>query len=215
MSRPISKLATIASEPLCGSAVSLQGIKDMPISATQLEESGLIKLLRCKNGFYSFEGALHVLPSSSALGEYGLVMWNSRNLWRDSYQGLADRSFFFAEDIFGSQFCLHDGVVMLFDPETGERAFVASNVDEWAQRVLDDYNLLTGYSLAHEWQVQHGPIPVGQRLVPKVPFVLGGVFSIENLFLLEAAKAMRSRANLAVQIKGLPDGSEIEFLLDD
>ncbi len=45
----------------------------------EFEESGLIKLLRCKNGFYAIEGALHVLPSSSAAREYGLAKWNSHN----------------------------------------------------------------------------------------------------------------------------------------
>jgi hypothetical protein len=215
VSSSISKLTSIGSHPLSGPLVSIEGIDDTLISGAELEESGLIRLLCCKNGFYAFEGALHVMSSSSAIREYGLAKWNSHNLWRADYQGLADRSFFFAEDVFGSQFCLHNGAVMSFDPETGERELIASNVDEWAQRILDDYDLLTGHQLAHEWQVQHGAIPVGHRLIPKVPFVLGGGFVVENLFPLESAKAMRSRANLAVQIKTLPDGTEVEFKLDD
>jgi hypothetical protein len=213
MSTSVANLAEIGSQPLGGPLITLEATTGILLSNAEFKESGLIELLRCKNGFYAFEGALHVLPSSSTAREYGLMKWNASDLWRADYQGLADRCFFFAEDVFGTQFCLHNDCVMSFDPETGEKEFIASDVDEWASRILDGYDLLTGHRMAHEWQIRHGVIPIGERLIPKVPFVLGGAFAVDNLFPLEAAKSMRSRANLAVQIKTLPDGSEIEFEL--
>lgn len=200
---PIAKLTSLGGAAL-GEAIA---------SMDAIEHLGLFDLLSKKNGFYAFESALHVFPAAS--GSQGLDGWNSASGWRTDYHGLADGCFFFAEDAFGGQFCLFNGSVVSFDPETGERNPLASSIEEWAQHILDDYEVLTGYSLAHEWQKENGPIPAGKRLVPKVPFVLGGEFKTENLFLIEADQGMRSRANLAVQIMNLPEGAEVSFKLID
>src|SRR5687768_9954361 len=56
----------------------------------------LTQMLSAKNGFYAFEGALHVLPwiaSDSQPNVLGIQAWNQRNLWRDWYQGLTDGLF--------------------------------------------------------------------------------------------------------------------------
>jgi hypothetical protein len=172
-------------------------------------------LLTLKNGFYAFESALHVLPFRPTSGERGLEEWNSFHGWRADYQGLANDGVFFAEDVFGVQFCLVKGAVATFDPETGEKVTIAPNLVDWARRVLGDYEELTGYPLAHEWQIRNGPLPRGQRLVPKTPFVLGGEFTTENVFLLDAERAMHARAAIAMQIRDLPDGTDIVLKVVD
>ena len=88
---------------------------------------------------------------------------------------------------------------------------MAKGLEEWADAILRDYRVLTGYPLAHQWQELKGAIAPGFRLVPKVPFVTGGKFEIENLYLLDAVTAMRARASFAVQIRDLPDGAKISF----
>jgi hypothetical protein len=208
MSNAVTKLAAIGGPPLGGPPGDI--MSDL-LSPQELHKSGLVKLLAQKNGFYAFEGALHVFPARADAGEMGIELWNSASSWRDEYHGLADGCFFFAEDVFGGQFCLYDGAVASFDPETGEKSFLAADVQGWVRKILDEYEVLTGQPLAHQWQRRHGPIPHGQRLVPKIPFVLGGEFSIDNLFVLDAVRAMRSRANMAVQIKDLPEGAEVVF----
>lgn len=127
-------------------------------------------LLDAKNGFYAFESALHVLSDVGGTDEKGLLEWNSEALWRNDYDGMADGAVFFAEDVFGNQFCVRDGGVATFEPETGAFELMAADLEEWAQKVLDDYELWTGHKVAHEWQALHGPIPVGARLVPITPF---------------------------------------------
>jgi len=74
-----------------------------------------------------------------------------------------------------------------------------------------EYRALTGYPLLHEWQEKNGALPVGRRLMPKVPFVLGGDYSLAYLYSPAAVSAMKSRGNLARQLKGVPDGSQVEF----
>ncbi len=171
----------------------------------------LVMLLGRKNGFYAFESALHVFPDKSIHNEIGVVEWNKKDLWVGLYGDLVDGCFFFAEDIFGGQFCFKKDGIYCFDPETGSTRFLSSTLEGWVQLVIDDYRALTGYPVAHEWQKINGPLPIGMRLVPKIPFVVGGQFAIDNLFLLDSVKAMQLRANLAAQIKDLPDGSSIQW----
>jgi hypothetical protein len=204
----LAKLANIG-----GSALSLA---DPVLDADLLALAGsmaddLIGLLKIKNGFYAFESALHLFPATSSGDKIGLACWNSPDLWVKQYQNMAIGCLFFAEDIFGGQFCIKANEVLLFDPETGQLKRLATNLEEWARSILCDYDLLTGYPLAHEWQRANGQIADGMRLVPKIPFVLGGKFSVQNLYPIDATKAMRLRGSIAVQIRDLPDGTPIRL----
>ncbi|KGC03820.1 MULTISPECIES: SMI1/KNR4 family protein [Burkholderia] len=175
----------------------------------------LLALLEKKNGFYAFESALHVFPSQSIGDEIGLVEWNASDLWIEEYQGMGAEAVFFAEDIFGGQFCMRADGVYLFDPETANFEHLSHDLEGWAKLILDDYEYRTGYPLAHEWQQSGGKLMPGMRLVPKTPFVVGGHFAVENLCAMNAVKAMQLRASLAVQIKELPDGTPIRWKLED
>lgn len=183
----------------------------------ELMEKGsqLLPLLQRKNGFFVFESALRIFSSQTCDFSYGLDDWNSSSLWRESYGELASDLLFFAEDIFGTQFCLKDEKVYSFDPETGDLSLIGNGIEEWASAILEDYDLLTGYSFAHEWQIENGLLLPRERLMPKLPFVCGGEFVLTNLINFEAARSMRCRGNLATQIHLLPDGAQIKFALVD
>ncbi len=75
-------------------------------------------------------------------------------------------------------------------------------------RILREYTVITGYPLLHEWQQKNGAIAVGWRLMPKIRFVLGGSYRLENLYALSTVSAMKTRGNLARQLKDLPDGAQ-------
>jgi hypothetical protein len=169
------------------------------------------QLLQQKNGFFCFEAALRFFPSATVDASWGLHQWNSHKLWKAEYHGLADAVFCFAEDIFGGQFCVVDGAIAKFDPETGDLENLAPTLEEWAAQVLAEYETMTGWRLAHKWQTAHGPLPVRHRLMPKKPFVLGGKFVLSNLIAIDSVRLMKSLGNLAHQIHDLPDGSQIEF----
>ncbi|WP_020396257.1 hypothetical protein [Thiolinea disciformis] len=124
---------------------------------------------------------------------------------------MANECLFFAEDVFGGQFCLRDSQIYTFDPETGAFEWLAHDLEGWAKAILSDYEMLTGYVFAHHWQEQHGSLLAGKRLLPKIPFVLGGEFILDNLYLGDAVTGMRFRASLAHQMKDLPNGTQIRF----
>ncbi len=186
-----------------------------PATAALPSNESLRALLLQRNGFFAFESALRVFSTDTSSLSYGLDEWNSSNLWRRSYGELTAGLLFFAEDVFGGQFCLKNEEVYSFNPETADLTPVAEDLEAWAHAILDDYDFLTGYSLAHKWQAKHGALKSKVRLIPKVPFVCGGEYDISNLVAIDAARAMRSRGNLAAQIRTLPDGSQITFNLVD
>ncbi len=170
----------------------------------------LYGMLSKKNGFFAFEQALQVYSTNP---EYypNLIAWNALEGWRSEYSWLDKKVIFFAQDIFGVQFCISESKVKTFDPETGKFETLAASLDEWASLILKDYNFLTGYPLAKQWQTVNGQLKINDRLIPKIPFVAGGAFEINNLFAVDCERGMRIRANIAKQIKDTPDGSAIQF----
>jgi hypothetical protein len=200
-----NRLLELANKPLSNAQPALPAGRDRLV-----DELG--ELLRARNGFYAFEGALHVFASGDPAAAGGsLESWNEAEGWRAAYDDLAAGFLFFAEDVFGGQFAIRDGQVHTFDPETGEAEAMATSIEDWADQILADHEVLTGAPLASRWWDDHGPLPPGQRLVPRTPFVLGGEFELANVYALDALVGMRVRAELAVQIRDLPDGSPVNY----
>jgi hypothetical protein len=170
-----------------------------------------MEVLRAKNGFYAFESALLCRPLRHENAPFGLTEWNDIGFWKGEYQQDLRDVLFFAEDIFGVQFCIRAEEVCIFEPETGLFTSICSSLEAWAAYVLGDINLATGYPLAHDWQLKNGPLTPGSRLLPKLPFVVGGKYELGNLYTLDDAEGMRFRASIANQIRDLPDGSQITF----
>lgn len=207
MGKYLDKLAVIGSAPLSAwSEAEWEAVfgKNEDLFFAQLGQ-----WLQAKNGFYAFESALHVFSTVE------LRYHNDPANWRSDYGALADGCFFFAEDLFGGPFVYQNGLIASFDPETAQTDPVARDLEGWAEAILKDYNFLTGYPLAHEWQKIHGALPMGKRLAPKMPFVTGGKFELSNLYLADHDELMRFRGMLAQKIHSLPDGAQIKFNIVD
>jgi len=175
----------------------------------------LSRLLERKNGFHAFLSALHVFPLADSPSDGDLAGWNRKELWKSEYGDLMSSALFFAEDLFGGQFGIRDGEICSFEPETGEFEVLAPDLEGWAEQILREHEVLAGTELAREWQEANGALPPGKRLAPKVPFVAGGEFEVKNLYAAEPVQTMRFRANLARQIKDLPEGAKIQFKVTD
>ncbi|HLX14125.1 MAG TPA: hypothetical protein VKS24_02830 [Bradyrhizobium sp.] len=173
--------------------------------------ASISSVLRQKNGFFCFESALRFFPSETSRSSWGVTDWNKHDLWKADYDGLADDIFCFAEDLFGRQFVVFEGKIGAFEPETGNVEFVASSLEQWASKILQDCNYMTGYSLGHEWQLDHGPLHQRHRLMARQPFVLGGEYSATNFASTDSLQMMKNLGNLARQIRDLPDGAQIRF----
>ena len=83
------------------------------------------------------------------------------NLWKADYEIDLSKAVFFAEDVFGVQFCILNDVINSFDPETGEFKVVAKSLEEWAGWILEDSKTRTGWPLAHFLATQAGTVEGG------------------------------------------------------
>ncbi len=206
----ITRLLSLAGPALSRASIPLEADLALGLAA-------VAPLLRRRNGFYAFESALHVFPLGTPIdeNERDVSAWNSPTLWRDRYESLASGCLFFAEDLFGEQFAVCDGEIVRFHPETGEMRTHARDIDAWAEKILARYEFETGLNLAREWQRRHRPLVPGERLHPITPFVLNGAFSVENLRAGDAVDGMRFRADLAHQVRSLPDGASVRFVVTE
>jgi|SRR5215831_18192511 len=204
----LKNLLSISSDPIC------DVVPVLPKAVVDLAgaRSGeLLALLKAKNGFYAFESALHVLPAGCPTLPANLQTWNDIKLWRGLYGESTKEFVSFAEDIYACQFgILHENICK-FEPETGEIERFATNLEEWAHKILDDYEYETGHPVARRWQELHGPLTPGTRLFPKIPFVLRGQYDVENLFALDAFEGLKYQAEIYQQIRDVPDGSTIRL----
>ena len=158
---------------------------------------------------------MHVFPLGSEPGtEIGLEAWNSDLLWRNGYGNLTEGLFFFAEDAFQDQFCISSRGVLRFKAESGETLFVADSIEDWARVVLTDCEYETAFPLAKAWQQINGVLPPTRRLAPKIPFVLGGQYCLENFWVTDAVEGMRTKADIALQIRNLPDGAKAKLRIE-
>jgi hypothetical protein len=197
------KLRHISSAPICPD-------RALPIqnrTSKRMEE--LYRMLSEKNGFYAFESALRVFPICQHREHMNLQRWNETATWKSAFGNVLDSCVCFAEDTVGDQFAILDDKVVGVNAESGEIHELASTLEEWACRVLTEYEVLTAYPLAHEWQARGRLLLEGERLVPKKAFIFGGDYSVDNLYALEAAAAMRMRGDLYRQIRDLPDGAKV------
>lgn len=173
----------------------------------------LSELLATKNGLLSPDSALWVRGCGN--GQYDLARWNAPTAWRATYGPLVEGLFFFAEDAFGSQWCLGEYAVFAFDPETGEITEFAPDLGQWAERVIADYDYLTGAPVTREWQATNGILPYGSRMIPAIPFMFGGAFDLTNVHPIDCWEGINFRASLWQQTKDLPDGATVQLKITD
>ncbi|MBD8527242.1 SMI1/KNR4 family protein [Pseudomarimonas arenosa] len=202
----------------------LARIGALPFTAVEVAEARLqqaiparcaglvLPLLQRRNGFLAFESALQVFGVDQG-APFDFVSWNRADGWRANYGELGAGLDFFAQDIFGGQYAVEESHIIKFDPETGERSRVAESMEGWAELILSDYDYETGYTLASEWQKEYRPLTFGERLYPKLPFVLGGEFETSNLWAATPEKVSGFRGYIAQQLHGRPDGTFIKLNL--
>jgi hypothetical protein len=208
MRSALQKLLSISSAAISPREETAEQVSRF-LSAWNLLGTQLGALITERNGFWAFESALLVRPLSKAGIPHGLIEWNDPTLWKSKFGDELNGVLFFAEDVFGCQFAIRNRYICTFDPETGRFEDFSDSLESWATRLLEDSEFRTGYPLAHDWQNQNHPLKAGSRLLPKLPFVVGGKFEVSNLYESDEVDGMVFRAYLASQIRNVPDGGEI------
>jgi SMI1 / KNR4 family (SUKH-1) len=165
-------------------------------------------LKRCNGGFF-FEQALH-LYSVNGIFKYCDIEEINR-IFQEAYGDLAKGAYAFGQDVFGNQFIFISSQISLFNIETAEIEPIANSFIEWIEHIFADTDYLTGVSILQEWKAGEEKLEFGQRLCPKKPFVVGGEYSVENLYNIDIEKNLLYNSHIAKQIHDLPDGTPIKF----
>ncbi|WP_432537911.1 SMI1/KNR4 family protein [Kineococcus arenarius] len=205
--RPLTALLNRASDPLAPPV-------DVDFGTTEGPFGQWRRLLGQRNGFFCFNAGVHLSHAGDAGAALDLATWNAPDTWKDAYAGLADGPLWFAQDLFGRQFGALPAGICILDPETGETATLADSLDGWAEWLLSDPDSNACYAAATAWQDAFGPLAPTERLLHRLPLVLGGDNDVENIVVRDAVTCMRVRGPIAQQIAHLPDGAQIEIRVE-
>ncbi|QDT39258.1 SMI1/KNR4 family protein [Stratiformator vulcanicus] len=189
-------------------------LPDLPDSITPRLQRELKSLYNNFNGFSAFGGAMHCFPSKAS-ERTDITSWNKNELWKNRYPIDLKHVLCFAQSIIGDQYCIVGEKVGRFDPETGDVEAIGTSLKEWFDVINEETDFATGRPLLLEREENNGLVPDHSLLIPKIPFVCGGQFSVDNVVAVEAVRAMRIRGGIASQIHGHPDGTVFEFSFDE
>lgn len=190
------------------------------IAIDQTIEDELQKVIRDKeyfqfireisNGGFFFSECIHMYRLCSGMNFNDIKYVN--NEISKSYGELTDGLFSFGQEIFGNQFAfeIESGSIIYFIIETGERQKIADNFSRWLDELFSNFEFLTGVPYKKQWEKENS-INLGQRLQPKIPFVIGGDYIVSNFYAVNFPKYIHYNADIAKQVVNLKDGEKVRL----
>ena len=184
---------------------------DDPEQLARLPEA-FASLLRQKNGFIWFRGGLHVRgacmsPSWHSLhaATVGVVAFHQL------YWDVRPSDIPFAEDCMGDQFLLRDAEVLRLAAETGKVASLGIGAGDFLAQVEENPIDLLQMQPLFRFENDGGRLAPGELLAAYPPFFAQQAGEGVSLRAISADERRRFLADIANQIRNLPDGSTIRF----
>ena len=165
-----------------------------------------------RNGGFFYGKSLHLYGYSNNVDFHNIESVNQT--LKEQFKDIAAGLFFYGQDIFGHQFAFDNtrNKIVFFNIETGDKEVVANDFSDWVDLLLDETDYFTGKNLAKNWE-EKNTLNFGQRLCPKIPFILGGDYALSNLYASYYPDFLISNANIAHQIYGLSDGEKFKITI--
>jgi hypothetical protein len=168
-------------------------------------------LLSMHNGLTAFDGGLRIFGATTGLVP-ALPDWNKLESWRSEYRELIKKSFvFFAEDVFGNQFAFDGERVVYFDAENGRATPFANSFSEWLSTILEDPADTLQLMTYKNWLKQGQQLQPSEHLCPTYPFIVKADPPLHELYPVNSVEDMRHKGHFALQIKDIPDGTQIKI----
>lgn len=199
----MSKLAELIGQADNPISRAPRRLRETPVTLARDRLLELEALLHIRDGFVAIDGLLVVRPTVTVASVYGVEEWNQLTLWRTPY-ATSSEVLFFAEDRLGRQFALYKDEVLSFEPVTGQTEHVAFSLERWAERILDDPDLLLQRARVTAWVEEHGPLATNQRLQPRVPLLLAEDAAEPELRMTTDLELMRRLARLYKETREAP-----------
>jgi ankyrin repeat protein len=173
----------------------------------------LAELLSTMNGFFAFNAGVQIFHVGGEGAAPELLLWNTAQTWKDTFEGLAEDIFCFGQDVLGTQYAIRNGSeVVSFDPENARTEHIGHSLEDWSVWLLENPSVHATSTLAKVWQDREGALEPNQRLIPWTFLVFGGEVVHENLTVKDAVEAMRVRGPIAAATRDLPPGSAIKLI---
>ncbi len=115
-------------------------------------------------------------------------------------------------DLFGNQFVIENDLISFLNIESGELTEVCSDRRYLIDAIEKDFDYFTvrniSEKLSHTDIIQ---LANGFRFCPKFPFVLGGEYEFNNIYLKECFSNIDLNFSIAFQMHNLPDGTKVKI----
>jgi hypothetical protein len=165
----------------------------------------LFRILSQVNGFILHEGALHVRGASSDPEWHSLrVAWQGPKSFAALYPDVRKTDIPFAQDMVGDQFLLRDGAVVRLAAETGEIEPMCDSLQKFFDGVRNDIETFLNAGLTHK-------LKPGELLYAFPPFCFNNEGEKISLSPISAWGLISAHADLARQIRDVPDGEKIKI----
>lgn len=199
-------------------AETLIAVSDDPFRTSQplpenLQDSYRYFLTLCDGG-YTKDYFFHFFGQHGPR-EHNLLEWNQTGLWK-KYYGLDDKTFVFAEDILGAQFCFdirgNLGVVRMLVPGSGKSTLCANTFEEFVEHevFVTTTNAKVRQLADSFFKTKDEAFRPFSHIGCKIPPALGGSDSnLENLELTRASTNLKLLGQVAAQVKKLAPGTRI------
>ncbi len=160
-------------------------------------------------GFF-YQRSLHLYSYSHNREFNDIEFFNSllKETYGEMFTGLES----FGQDLFGNQFCFDiiNHTIVFFNTETGKREVIATNFENWLEVLYKHFDYYIGSALLKEWYTKN-ELAFQQRLCPKLPFVGGGEFKINNLKNGTFPDYIKEYYSIAKQVFHLPEGASVKI----
>ena len=172
----------------------------------------LQQLLAQRNGFVAFRGGLHVR------GACVEPKWHSVRAAMEGpesfvarYRTIKQDDVPFAQDLFGDQFVLRDGKVYKLDSYADQLEEVAEGVVDFFGKVQADPIELLALDHLAQFEGTGETLRPGELLMEWPPFVVSESRKGVSLRRIPAQERLEFLADIAKQLRGVADGTKVEF----
>lgn len=125
------------------------------------------RLLQHRNGFYAFNGLLHVLGACTSPPNHSLLTWNDPTGWRSAWGVTLEGLVFFAQNAFGDQFGYRAGKIVRLKALEGVVMASHASLDEFLQAALLDPETTLSQRAFDACVRAHGALPHGGHFAPE------------------------------------------------
>jgi hypothetical protein len=170
------------------------------------------QLLESANGYVAFHGGLHVRGACLAPEWHSLrSAWFGEDAISHLFTEVEPTDVPFAQDALGDQFVLRDGFVWALSAETGLLSPKNMTLLEFDAAVREDPDEFLQLGPLQEFRAAGGVLAPGQLLSAVPPFVFRESADGVSYRAISAKDRLHFLADLAKEIRNLPDGAKLTF----